>query len=355
MQDKIIIVKRDSLPALTHVDVDDRQVDIGELRDFGRHEALRACMAANASTVSFAWTTLKPGQTLAMHTHPVDSMILVCEGAGRYFGEYDAELGAGDIIYVRSNALHGFQAAADSCLQCLSIQFEGRGLYEDSERSLVKFGNASHYDAVLASNRRWKQSFAELCISLSSDIRRHGDIYNASLYGYIGRWSSVFQNLLFLRQANTNCKSISDIFREHLQDEFGHDALLSKYEYRWDAQLEAYFGWFLNQMYMRSDEAKLILVHMVMETAGDVFSEVMAASSAGKTQIADYVGVHGELDGGHADIGSEIIKNYCFSHPADAESACEDGWRMFMGMFTRMRELALQAQEAVQPSDMEAA
>jgi mannose-6-phosphate isomerase-like protein (cupin superfamily) len=356
MQDKIIIVKRDSLPALTHVDVDDRKVDIGELRDFSRHDALRACMTSNASTTSFAWTTLKPGQTLAAHKHPVDSMILVCEGAGRYFGEYDAELGAGDIVYVRSNALHGFQAAADSRLECLSIQFEGRGLYEDSERSLVKFGNISHYDSILACNRNWKKSFAELCASLSADIHSHGDIYNASLYGYIGRWSGVFQNLLFLRQANTHCKSLSEIFREHLHDEFGHDELLSQYEYRWDAQLEAYFGWFLNQMYTRSDETKLILVHMVMETAGDVFSQVMAESSAGKTEIAEYVGVHGELDGGHADVGSDIIKQYCFSHSVDAMSACEDGWRMFMGMFTRMRELALlRQQEAMLPSEMDAA
>ncbi len=356
MQDKIIIVKRDSLPALTHVDVDDRRVDIGELRDFSRHDALRACMASNASTTSFAWTTLKPGQTLAAHKHPVDSMILVCEGHGRYFGEYDAALSAGDIVYVRSNALHGFQAAEDSRLECLSIQFEGRGLYEDSERSLVRFGSASHYDSLLASHRDWKQSFAELCAGLNADIRSHGDIYNATLYGCIGRWSSVFQNLLFLRQANTHCKSLSEIFRDHLRDEFGHDALLSRYEYRWDAQLEAYFGWFLNQMYTRSDEVKLILVHMVMESAGDVFSQVMAESSAGTTEIARYVDVHGELDGGHADVGSEIIKQYCFSHSSDARSACEDGWRMFVGMFARMRELALQSQrEAVPVSDIEAA
>lgn len=345
MQDKIIIIKRDSMPALTHVDVDGHQVDIGELRDFSRDDALRACLAAGAAT-SFAWTTLKPGQTLASHTHPVDSMILVCEGSGRYFGEHDAALNAGDIVYVRRNALHGFQAAPDQSLQCLSIQFEGRGLYEASDRSLVKFGNTSRYDVLLDANERWKRAFTERCLSIKADIHQYGEEFNACLFGCISRWSTVFQHLLFLRQAHTTCKTISGIFREHLQEEFGHDAYLSKYTYHWDAQLEAYFGWFLNQMYTRSDEAKLILVHMVLESAGDIFSATMSSSLAEKRDISEYVGVHGELDGDHASIGADIVQSYCFSHPAEAESACQDAWRMFLEMFTRLHELALQQYQA---------
>lgn len=332
--EKVVIVRRDEISVIEQINTPNGVVSIGQLADFRKHFELNRLMPKKAHHVSFAWTSLEPHQTLPMHKHPIDSMIIICEGSGRYFGEFDAVLKAGDIVYVTSNALHGFQANNHG-LRCLSVQFEDTGLYSNKNRELVDFSENSPYDNLINLNKQWMARFDELCKELHSDTQQFGSVYVNTLFGLIGRWSHVFQNILFLRQAHSSNKDISRMFKAHLVEEFGHDALIENYHYIWDAQIEGYFSWFLNQMYVLCDSRKLILVHMVLESAGEIFSTQFKKNILGEPNLNQYLDLHYHLDEDHAQIGSEHVLLYSQQNFSLAKETCENGWILFIEMFRR--------------------
>ena len=152
--EQVVIVPRNEIPVIEQVNTAKGIVNIGQLADFRKHPKLKQLMPEQQHHVSFAWTNLASHQILPIHKHPVDSMIIICEGSGRYFGEFDAQLEAGDIVYVTKNALHGFQANEHG-LKCLSIQFEDSGLYSNKDSELVAFGTQSRYDDLMNLNNQW--------------------------------------------------------------------------------------------------------------------------------------------------------------------------------------------------------
>ena len=338
--DRITIINFNDIPFISTVNTENGIIDIGKLAEFRKHPKLANLMPNEKHHVSFAWTMLAPYQELPAHKHPIDSMIIICSGDGNYFGEFDHDLKPGDVVYVKSNALHGFRAGSND-LKCLSIQFEKFGLYSHKNKELVEFGQQSSYYKLLKICDSKTKLFANLCNEIHQDTIKLGQPYINHLFGQISRWSTVFQNILYIRQSLVSVPELESIFMDHLIEEFGHNKLLESYNYQWCPELEAYCSWFSNQMMSLCDYRKLILVNMVLERAGDVFSSYFKKYDAYDKKTKEYVDIHNDADEKHSLLGAEYLLTYCNQNFNLAKETCEQAWCIFIKLFKCIRANSL--------------
>jgi len=101
--------------------------------------------------VSIAWVRLEAGEQLDEHIHPVDSMILICEGGARTLGGIQEIMNEGDILLVPQGQPHGFIGLSPNGFWGLSLQFDSRGLYENISDPWATFTNE---DKIFAMNER---------------------------------------------------------------------------------------------------------------------------------------------------------------------------------------------------------
>lgn len=137
---RVTIIRREDIPAISEIVAEGKVHSLGEHRDFRRDPALAAFIPDNAR-LAMSWTRLTPGQILEPHVHPIRSMILICDGAGKLLGEQTAPLRAGDAVIVPPGCLHGFEGSPPHGFFALSIQFEATGLYEDVSNPHVEFAS----------------------------------------------------------------------------------------------------------------------------------------------------------------------------------------------------------------------
>ena len=155
------------------------------------------------------------------------------------------------------------------------------------------------------------------------------------------RISREFQTIMLTRQAFCRDPRYYAAFRHHLEDEFGHDKLMSQRpdsrEIK-DTILDAILAWFAFQMVVLDNAEKAALMHLVLEAAGDHFT-TRAAPVLGPHVPSGFFEIHAELDEGHAAMGEELLLN---QHPASYERLKElvdEGWEMIYAMTGRMVSL----------------
>jgi len=135
---KIAIVRRADIPAISEIVEDGELHQLGELRDFRRHPLLAKFIPERAR-LAIAWVRLQPNQELAPHLHPTPSLLLCTGGRGIIIGMPEPVIEPGDAILVPPGSTHGFMGLPPTGVEGLSIQFEERGLYEDTANPQVKF------------------------------------------------------------------------------------------------------------------------------------------------------------------------------------------------------------------------
>lgn len=132
------VVSRDELPAIHSVIVDDKEYNLGLLKDFRRHPLLKDALP-EIGRFSASWVHLKQDEVLKEHRHYTLSMIIVTEGCGRTLGDLKTAIKTGDTVVVPAGKLHGFVGGEPTGFWGLSIQFEGTGLYENTDKPRVQF------------------------------------------------------------------------------------------------------------------------------------------------------------------------------------------------------------------------
>src|SRR6185437_4850373 len=127
---KVKLVRRDDIPSMRTVVVNGVEHWLGHVKDFKKHGELTNFLPKD-DRVSMAWVRLEAGEELDEHTHPVESMILMCEGGATTTGDVCDQMNAGDVLIVPPGKRHGFIGAQPNGFWGLSMQFDSRGLYED--------------------------------------------------------------------------------------------------------------------------------------------------------------------------------------------------------------------------------
>lgn len=67
------------------------------------------------------WVEVVPGSRQRVHDHPSEQVYVITAGSGRMLvGDEEREVGAGDLVYVPSGALHGIENVSESVLTYVS-------------------------------------------------------------------------------------------------------------------------------------------------------------------------------------------------------------------------------------------
>lgn len=351
--DSVRIIRRAEIPSLNSVRLGAADHSLGVLKDFRRHPALRSFIPENARP-AMSWVSLKRGEVLTPHVHPIDSMILICKGSVLSLGEVQAQLHEGDILIVPRGHAHGFQGTGTDGFWGISMQFEQRGLYEEADEPLVQFLDATV--GTLATETSIL-SFPEL---MERNEILVGEFERNSLFalvksGYLAEkekrerflsyfqvWSNFFQKMVLARVLFCEEGNFSQVAERHLIEEFGHNRKLQKSRGNtkapWDALLEATSAWFASKMSTLDDASKWVLVHFVVEVSADIFYK--HTSPVFKTStVEDHFSLHQHLDHDHSQLGIELVQNLRAEEYMKLGEVQWQGWQMLNEMFSRIATL----------------
>ncbi|ODN41246.1 cupin domain-containing protein [Piscirickettsia litoralis] len=158
-------VSRHDIPSLHKVATEKGAYFLGVQKDFRRHADLAEHIPEQAR-LGIAWVHLGQGEVLVPHTHPIDSLIIVCQGSVSSLGDVEVELVEGDNFFIPSGAVHGF-IGGEKGFWGLSIQFAERGLYESAAEPLVSFSqykkkqlsSINNLSSLLLANENYQKKF----------------------------------------------------------------------------------------------------------------------------------------------------------------------------------------------------
>ncbi|MEH2920527.1 cupin domain-containing protein [Samsonia erythrinae] len=323
------VVAREQIRAITTVEVDGVTHTLGQQRDF-RRNAVLANFLPDSGRPSFAWVRLRDGETLDVHEHPTKSMIIVTKGSVQLTGDNPRQLAEGDIVCVGPFCKHGFTTRPGEEFHGLSIQFEGKGLYEDEVHARVSFDSPlaelnAFNDELLA--RHQKNTLFQLFES--GRLQREPELcrrFVTALYV----WSRYFQRMVLARQAMCIDKALLEEYTRHFNEEVGHDALLrDRYnitEEAYDPILEAAGNWFVSQMYQLDEAEKIVVVHLVVESSGHVFGLATSPIFHPQAQEGDYFELHAEADDDHRSIGVSYLNSLPVAKINSLKAICRQAW-----------------------------
>lgn len=136
---KVQIIRRADIPSIHSVVENGKAYNLGTVKNFRDNPQLNALIPSNTD-LSMSWVNLPTGEILDMHTHPIKSIIIICQGRAIIIDEeQEIEVNEGDIIIIPESIAHGVKGGQDGGFWGLSIQFEQTGLYDDLENPLISF------------------------------------------------------------------------------------------------------------------------------------------------------------------------------------------------------------------------
>lgn len=352
------VVRRVDIPSIDSVVVDGIEYHLGILKDFRKNDKLLNFLPPESS-LSISWVHLDTDEVLHIHTHPTKSMIIVCQGDGLCFGDLESPLTEGDILIVPPLHQHGFKGAGDKGFWALSIQFDSRSLYEDDGDPLVTFGSQSNNEpeakhnkekidtplkGLIKKNELYKDKFAKHRIfTLLNEGYFNNEINRSRLLDYLQVWSNYFQKMLFTKSVFCDDTKFIYLAQNHLEEEFGHNNMLGErkdLEEIWDSTLEATSQWFILKMLTLDNTEKIILVHLVLESAAVVFYKRFGQLMKFSNEGAAHFKAHSvDIDDYHVKIGIDMLKDLPAKDFEKLMVIQEKGWQMFNTMFDRITEL----------------
>ncbi len=342
------IVHRDDIPSLRTVLVDGAERNLGILKDFALAPGIDGFIPDQAR-LAMAWVRLEPGERLEPHVHPIESMIIVAEGHGHTIGDLQEDFTAGDLVLIPRGRHHGFVGAGEQGFWALSVQFELHGLYEDRDNPLVEFDDRALDGALpaqdsLATLLARNHDFVDRHTATPLfDLLRSGRLTEPELrrrfLDVVQTWSTYFQRALYARSAFTDDQPYATLFRDHLDEEFGHDRVLAGGDDGaarvWDPVLHAAASWFATQMLSVDDADKTVLVHLVLEAGAEAIADVGSDALEGATE---YFELH-RNDAAHRRQGEELLVGLDTRSYSRLLETQQRGWDMLDLLCTRIAAL----------------
>jgi len=344
---KMQVISRTSIPVISSIMIDGVSHNLGKLFDFHKHPDLSSFIPENARP-SFSWAKLEPHEELAPHEHPTSSMIIACEGEGEVFGDCHQKIQAGDIIIIPPYQKHGLLGGGREGLWCLSIQFEGLGLYEDTETPQVAFiqkekeFHEDQFDLLLKDQADFVETFKKHAWIqfIQSPSMEDAAIKERALEA-LNIWGNWFQRIIYMRAATGTQEDFQDLAEQHILEEVGHNTNLLNMRKKKeitlnDPLLEATSSWFFEKMLSSTAEEKTILVHFVIEAAGDVFH----ARAVKWFPDAPHFTTHAYLDEDHFSVGCRVLKESGYADIERLRLTLRKGWEMFYIVASRFEQFS---------------
>jgi len=106
----------------------------------------------------------------------------------------------------------------------------------------------------------------------------------------------------------------------------------------WDPILEATCSWFTWKMFNTTDEEKVVLVHLVLETSASIFFQT-AFDIMKEHSTIEYFRIHSEADEKHEHMGKELLQNLSAKQYKKLIEIQFQGWEMIMAACDRIAVL----------------
>ncbi|OHX13848.1 hypothetical protein BI347_10230 [Chromobacterium sphagni] len=325
---------------------------LGHVKDFTKNASLTQFLPKD-NRISMAWVRLEAGERLDEHIHPVESMILMCEGGARTLGDVRETMNAGDILLVPPGKLHGFIGMPPNGFWGLSIQFDSRGLYEDITDPWATFtseldqrhGNDNVVEKLLRKNEEYMERFdkhrlfAMVRNGLLDDEgirRRFLDCFQV--------WSNYFQKMVLTRAITSKQKGFEELAWLHLYEELGHNQDLAKsrddLQTIFDPLLEATCSWFASKMEHIGEAEKVVLSHVVVEASATFFYKHVQPALA-QSEVKGHFDVHSVVDDGHVEMGYAFLRKLSIDDGSALFEVQHQGWAMLMAVMARIADLTV--------------
>lgn len=347
------LVRRNEIPSMRTVEINGVEHWLGHVKDFTKHNALVDFLPKD-NRVSMAWVRLEAGEQLDEHTHPVDSMILICEGSAGTLGDVEGRMEAGDILIVPPGRPHGFTGGQPNGFWGLSLQFDSRGLYEEIDDPWAAFDHNKKLKEVTPEN------ISELLFLKNEEYMERFDKHR--LFALVNKgllnneesrerfldcfqvWSNYFQKMVLARVLTTQNSSFEELAWEHFIEELGHNKDLSnkrkKVNKVFDPILESSSAWFANSMSGIGDAEKVVLVHLVVEASATYFyKHIQPAMKSSDT--SKHFEAHKEDDHNHVKMGYDFLREYAISETEKLLEIQEQGWAMLTVVMGRIADLVV--------------
>jgi quercetin dioxygenase-like cupin family protein len=333
------------MATLNEVGVDGVMHDLGVVKMFAQQPDI-AKFIPDENRLAMSWVRLEAGQELAVHRHPEESLILICEGTGQTMGAAEQEVGAGDVILVPSDTWHGFRGTKQG-FWALSIQFNGQALYEDTENPNAQFRSDlrtenSPTEQLLNGNDEHLERFSNSrLLKLIDEPAIHRAEVRERLLDCQQIWSDAFQDLLHLRVAMTADPRHKKVALDHLSEELGHNNNLRRQRGGdsrpvSDEQFESAMSWFKDEMLHGSDLVRTLLMHIVLEASGEIWHR----EAARVFRDIPHFHEHGEDDGDHVKMGLDLLSNASPGEIEDLRRTLGEGWKMITLLCDRIAVIA---------------
>lgn len=350
---RVAVVGRDDVPSMRTVVVDGVEHWLGHVKDFTKNATLVNFLPKD-NRISMAWVRLEAGEQLDAHIHPVDSMILICEGSTRTLGEVREDMSAGDILVVPQRKPHGFIGMPPDGFWGLSIQFDSRGLYENIEDPWATFlareqalasSEGTIAEQLFKKNEEYMERFdkhrlfALVRNGLVNDPearKRFLDCFQV--------WSNYFQKMVLTRVVTLQHPMFEELAWLHLVEELGHNRDLAKsradLQPVFDPVLEATCAWFPWKTGLISDAEKVVLIHLVVEASATFFYKHLGPAMAA-TDAKEHFDSHKIADDAHVEMGYAFLRKFPLDNWERLFEIQRQGWAMLMAVMGRIGDLVV--------------
>lgn len=252
-------------------------------------------------------------------------------------------------MVVPPNSHHGFIGKGDKGFWALSVQFEGLGLYENSEAPRVEFEGNNHslyangVDELVLQQKVWEAKFEKNPLMLLARSPKLDDPeVKARLLEAMHYWSDWFQKIITARMAMGGKPAFFEAAELHLEEEIGHNKILNDIRKKnpisfWDPLIDSAASWFHHRMMTDTDEEKTILIHLVLEGASTQFH------TAAKKHFGehDFFDLHSTLDEDHFGMGLKLLEKVDHIDIPHLLVVLNHGWSVFNIIAAQMANYAL--------------
>jgi len=352
-ESNVTLVRREDIPSMRTVVVDGVEHWLGHVKDFTKNAALVDFLPKD-NRISMAWVRLEAGERLDEHIHPVDSMILMCEGGARTLGDVRVAMNAGDILLVPPGRPHGFIGMPPHGFWGLSLQFDSRGLYEDIGDPWASFAPESRPAGKAA------PSIAEQLFLRNEEYLERFDkhrlfaLVRAGLLNTPGAksrfldcfqvWSNQFQKMVLARAMTVQHPDFEELAWCHLIEELGHNRDLAKnrgdLQAIFDPVLESSCAWFPWKTSLVGDAEKVVLIHLVVEASATCFYKHVHPAMAA-SDVKEHFDAHKVADDGHVEMGYALLRKLPLEDGRALFEIQRQGWAMLGTLMGRIADLVV--------------
>ncbi len=161
-------------------------------------------------------------------------------------------------------------------------------------------------------------------------------------------FSHSFQKALFVRAAFCDDPFFIPAFKQHFDEELGHDDLLMEdrlraglVEIKKDPILTALTSWFAYKMLAGNHYEQAILMNVCIESAAPTIYKNAKPCIDPENRLVHFKAHEGDIDCAHFELGTRLLQGLTEAQYDRLSDVLRECWSILNALFKRMAEISL--------------